>query len=184
MKIVLNHEEILAMLQNYVAQVVVPNLQVKDFDVKGLRTQEGYQLEINTDLAINLEQNQQVCSDELFNHLYDLKQVHSQLRDSLQDILTEATSELHTEEQEQTDMNVPVVPVISVESETKPNKDTFKPEPEPVEEEEEVTKSPEITDLPDEDVDIFGNPIPQAKTFAEMEEEQKQQNKTDSLFSN
>ena len=49
MRIILNQTEIAAMLQTVLNQNIIPQTQLKDFEVKGLRTQDGYQLEIVTE---------------------------------------------------------------------------------------------------------------------------------------
>ena len=49
MRIILNQAEITAMLQTVLNQNIIPQTQLKDFEVKGLRTQDGYQLEIVTE---------------------------------------------------------------------------------------------------------------------------------------
>ena len=49
MRIILNQAEITAMLQTVLNQNILPKTVLKDFEVKGLRTQDGYQLEIVTE---------------------------------------------------------------------------------------------------------------------------------------
>ncbi len=49
MRIILNQTEITAMLQTVLNQNILPKTQLKEFEVKGLRTQDGYQLEIVTE---------------------------------------------------------------------------------------------------------------------------------------
>ena len=49
MRIILNQAEITAMLQTVLNQNIIPQTQLKEFEVKGLRTQDGYQLEIVTE---------------------------------------------------------------------------------------------------------------------------------------
>lgn len=49
MRIILNQTEITAMLQTVLNQNIIPQTQLKEFEVKGLRTQDGYQLEIVTE---------------------------------------------------------------------------------------------------------------------------------------
>lgn len=66
MRIILNQAEITAMLQTVLNQNILPKTQLKEFEVKGLRTQDGYQLEIVTeDVTDFVDLNDEEVEDDI-----------------------------------------------------------------------------------------------------------------------
>ena len=66
MRIILNQAEITAMLQTVLNQNILPKTVLKDFEVKGLRTQDGYQLEIVTeDVTDFMDLNDEEAEDDI-----------------------------------------------------------------------------------------------------------------------
>lgn len=71
MRIILNQTEITAMLQTVLNQNILPKTQLKDFEVKGLRTQDGYQLEIVTEDVTNfVDLNDEETEDEIVELIF------------------------------------------------------------------------------------------------------------------
>lgn len=71
MRIILNQAEITAMLQTVLNQNILPKTQIKDFEVKGLRTQDGYQLEIVTeDVTDFVDLNDEEIEDDIVELIF------------------------------------------------------------------------------------------------------------------
>lgn len=71
MRIILNQTEITAMLQTVLNQNIIPQTQLKEFEVKGLRTQDGYQLEIVTeDVTEFADLNDDVIEDDIVELIF------------------------------------------------------------------------------------------------------------------
>lgn len=71
MRIILNQTEITAMLQTVLNQNILPKTQLKEFEVKGLRTQDGYQLEIVTeDVTDFVDLNDEETEDEIVELIF------------------------------------------------------------------------------------------------------------------
>ena len=71
MRIILNQAEITAMLQTVLNQNILPKTQLKEFEVKGLRTQDGYQLEIVTEDVTNfVDLNNEETEDEIVGLIF------------------------------------------------------------------------------------------------------------------
>lgn len=71
MRIILNQAEITAMLQTVLNQNILPKTQIKDFEVKGLRTQDGYQLEIVTeDVTDFVDLNDEEVEDDIVELIF------------------------------------------------------------------------------------------------------------------
>ena len=71
MRIILNQTEITAMLQTVLNQNILPKTQLKDFEIKGLRTQDGYQLEIVTEDVTNfVDLNDEETEDEIVELIF------------------------------------------------------------------------------------------------------------------
>lgn len=71
MRIILNQTEITAMLQTVLNQNILPKTVLKDFEVKGLRTQDGYQLEIVTeDVTDFMDLNDEEAEDDIVELIF------------------------------------------------------------------------------------------------------------------
>ena len=71
MRIILNQAEITAMLQTVLNQNILPKTLLKDFEVKGLRTQDGYQLEIVTeDVTDFVDLNDEEAEDDIVELIF------------------------------------------------------------------------------------------------------------------
>ena len=71
MRIILNQAEITAMLQTVLNQNILPKTVLKDFEVKGLRTQDGYQLEIVTEDVTNfMDLNDEEAEDDIVELIF------------------------------------------------------------------------------------------------------------------
>ena len=71
MRIILNQTEITAMLQTVLNQNILPKTVLKDFEVKGLRTQDGYQLEIVTeDVTDFMDLNVEEAEDDIVELIF------------------------------------------------------------------------------------------------------------------
>ena len=177
MRIILNQTEITAMLQTVLNQNILPKTQLKEFEVKGLRTQDGYQLEIVTeDVTDFVDLNDEEVEDDIVELIFanplstpvsvpDSDQVDTPTQEE-QSQLVEPTEP--TESAEETTETVSTTEAkgifeevteesIGNASTTKDASDVFGQ-----------------TDKEEEDVDIFGNPS--VKPVQEKDE-------TESLFS-
>ena len=71
MRIILNQAEITAMLQTVLNQNIFPKTVLKYFEVKGLRTQDGYQLEIVTeDVTDFMDLNDEEAEDDIVELIF------------------------------------------------------------------------------------------------------------------
>ena len=71
MRIILNQAEITAMLQTVLNQNILPKTVLKYFEVKGLRTQDGYQLEIVTeDVTDFMDLNDEAAEDDIVELIF------------------------------------------------------------------------------------------------------------------
>lgn len=186
MKLTFNQAEITAIIQEFINQNLAIQATVVDFDIKGLRMQEGYQLEVTTSdikpLSVEYGREDEQCNG---NHLAvifgDLTEpaeqptvtpveayIGEKTVDEKTKQVTEELSEGKPEDKPTDTKEVPQDITVEMKSETKSV-------------EKSIETSPKITDM---DVDIFGNPIPKAKTFEELEKEQKKSKESNSLFSN
>lgn len=177
MRIILNQTEITAMLQTVLNQNILPKTVLKDFEVKGLRTQDGYQLEIVTeDVTDFMDLNDEEAEDDIVELIFanpldtpDSTSDNNSVSDSVtipvqdeQDTLFEPTKAV-----EEVTESVPVTE----------NKGVFEEVTE-----ESIGNASTTKDASDvfgqtneeEDVDIFGNPS--VKPVQEK-------NETESLFS-
>lgn len=177
MRIILNQTEITAMLQTVLNQNILPKTVLKDFEVKGLRTQDGYQLEIVTeDVTDFMDLNVEEAEDDIVELIFanpldtpDSTSDNNSVSDSVtipvqdeQDTLFEPTQAV-----EEVTESVPVTE----------NKGVFEEVTE-----ESIGNASTTKDASDvfgqtneeEDVDIFGNPS--VKPVQEK-------NDTESLFS-
>lgn len=187
MRIILNQTEITAMLQTVLNQNIFPKTQLKEFEVKGLRTQDGYQLEIVTEDVTNfVDLNDEETEDEIVELIFanlgtpitvpDSDPVNNLVSDPVsdQDKATESTKQK---------------PLFETDEPTKPAEEAVElvPTTEAKGIFEEVTEesignastTKDASDVfgqtdEEEDVDIFGNPS--VKPVQEKDE-------TESLFS-
>lgn len=184
MRIILNQAEITAMLQTVLNQNILPKTQLKEFEVKGLRTQDGYQLEIVTeDVTDFVDLNDEETEDEIVELIFanlgtpitvpDSDPVNNLVSDPVsdQDKATESTKQKPLfEPEEPTEKVIETVPATEA-------KDIFEEVTE-----ESIGNASTTKDASDvfgqtdeeEDVDIFGNPS--VKSVQEK-------NETESLFS-
>ena len=183
MRIILNQVEITAMLQTVLNQNILPKTQLKEFEVKGLRTQDGYQLEIVTeDVTDFVDLNDEEVEDDIVELIFanplgtpvtvpDSDPVVSDSVVSDQDKTTESTEQKPLfEPEEQAEEAVELVPTTEA-------KGIFEEVTE-----ESIGNASTTKDASDvfgqtdeeEDVDIFGNPS--VKPVQEKDE-------TESLFS-
>ena len=181
MRIILNQAEITAMLQTVLNQNILPKTTLKDFEVKGLRTQDGYQLEIVTeDVTDFVDLNDEEAEDEIIALIFanpldtpvsipDSDQVNDQVSDPVAVPAQEEQNQLieSTESTEEAAETVPTTEAKGIFEEVT---------------EESIGNASTTKDASDvfgqtdeeEDVDIFGNPS--VKPVQEKDE-------TESLFS-
>ena len=181
MRIILNQAEITAMLQTVLNQNIFPKTVLKYFEVKGLRTQDGYQLEIVTeDVTDFMDLNDEEVEDDIVELIFANPlgtPVTVPDSDPVSDQVDTPTQE------EQSQLVKPTEPTESAEETTETVSTTeAKGIFEEVTEESignaSTTKDASDvfgqTDKEEEDVDIFGNPS--VKPVQEKDE-------TESLFS-
>lgn len=178
MRIILNQTEITAMLQTVLNQNILPKTTLKEFEVKGLRTQDGYQLEIVTeDVTDFMDLNAEEAEDEIVELIFaNPLGTPASIPDS--DPISDSVAVPAQEEQSQL-----IEPTESAEevTETVPTteaKGIFEEVTEESIGNASTTKDASDvfgqTDEEEEDVDIFGNPS--VKPVQEKDE-------TESLFS-
>lgn len=181
MRIILNQTEITAMLQTVLNQNILPKTTLKDFEVKGLRTQDGYQLEIVTeDVTDFMDLNDEEAEDEIVELIFanplgtpasipDSDPISDPVSDSVAVPAQEEQSQLiePTESAEEATETVPTTEAKGIFEEVT---------------EESIGNASTTKDASDvfgqtdeeEDVDIFGNPS--VKPVQEKD-------KTENLFS-
>ena len=174
MRIILNQAEITAMLQTVLNQNILPKTQLKEFEVKGLRTQDGYQLEIVTeDVTDFVDLNDEEVEDDIVALIFanplgtpvsvpDSDQVDTPTQEEQSQLVEPTESAEETTETVSTTEAKGIFEEVTEESignasTTKDASDVFGQ-----------------TDKEEEDVDIFGNPS--VKPVQEKDE-------TESLFS-
>lgn len=177
MRIILNQTEITAMLQTVLNQNILPKTQLKEFEVKGLRTQDGYQLEIVTeDVTDFVDLNDEETEDEIVELIF-ANPLGTPISIPDSDPVSDQNKATESTEQK---------PLFESEEPTEKVTETV-PATESTEHFEEVTEesignastTKDASDVfgqtdEEEDVDIFGNPS--VKPVQEKDE-------TESLFS-
>ena len=180
MRIILNQAEITAMLQTVLNQNIFPKTVLKYFEVKGLRTQDGYQLEIVTeDVTDFMDLNDEEAEDDIVELIFanpldtpisipDSDPVTDPVTDPVNTPAQEEQSQLveSTEPVEEATKTIPTTEAKGIFEEVT---------------EESIGNASTTKDAGDifgqtdeEDVDIFGNPS--VKPVQEK-------NETESLFS-
>ena len=179
MRIILNQAEITAMLQTVLNQNILPKTVLKDFEVKGLRTQDGYQLEIITeDVTDFVDLNDEEAEDDIVELIF-ANPLDTPISIPDSDPVTDPVNTPAQEEQSQlvesTESTEPVEEVTKTIPTTEA-KGIFEEVTE-----ESIGNASTTKDAGDifgqtdeEDVDIFGNPS--VKPVQEK-------NETESLFS-
>ena len=159
MRIILNQSEIMSMLQTVINQNVVPNTKIKDFEIKGLRMQEGYQLEIITEDVTQFNDFVEDVEEdvEIINLIFNETSAKSDSAEAFEP-KAKTEFEVETESQKQSQdtttedifsdkqakLEEMTEEAIGVASTVKDASDVFATEPD----------EPTVSD----DVDIFGNP--------------------------
>lgn len=180
MRIILNQTEITAMLQTVLNQNILPKTQLKEFEVKGLRTQDGYQLEIVTeDVTDFVDLNDEEVEDDIVEFIF-ANPLGTPVTVPDSDPVSDQDKAAESTEQK---------PLFETDEPTKPAEEATESVPTPEAEgifeevtEESIGNASTTKDASDvfgqtdeeEDVDIFGNPS--VKPVQEKDE-------TESLFS-
>lgn len=168
MRIILNQAEITAMLQTVLNQNILPKTQLKEFEVKGLRTQDGYQLEIITeDVTDFVDLNDWEAEDEIVELIFaNPLGTPISIPDSnpVSDLVSDQDKAAESTEQK---------PLFETDEPTKPAEEATESVPTPEAEgifeevtEESIGNASTTKDASnvfgqtdeEEDVDIFGNP--------------------------
>lgn len=180
MRIILNQAEITAMLQTVLNQNIFPKTVLKYFEVKGLRTQDGYQLEIVTeDVTDFVDLNDEEAEDDIVELIFANPldtPISIPDSDPVTDPVTDPVNTPAQEEQSQLDESTEPVEEATETIPTTEAKGIFEEVTE-----ESIGNASTTKDAGDifgqtdeEDVDIFGNPS--VKPVQEK-------NETESLFS-
>lgn len=180
MRIILNQVEITAMLQTVLNQNILPKTQLKEFEVKGLRTQDGYQLEIVTeDVTDFVDLNDEEVEDDIVELIF-ANPLGTPVTVPDSDPVSDQDKAAESTEQK---------PLFETDEPTKPAEEATESVPTPEAEgifeevtEESIGNASTTKDASnvfgqtdeEEDVDIFGNPS--VKSVQEKDE-------TESLFS-
>lgn len=180
MRIILNQVEITAMLQTVLNQNILPKTQLKEFEVKGLRTQDGYQLEIVTeDVTDFVDLNDEEVEDDIVELIF-ANPLGTPVTVPDSDPVSDQDKAAESTEQK---------PLFETDEPTKPAEEATESVPTPEAEgifeevtEESIGNASTTKDASnvfgqtdeEEDVDIFGNPS--VKPVQEKDE-------TESLFS-
>lgn len=165
MRIILNQVEITAMLQTVLNQNILPKTQLKEFEVKGLRTQDGYQLEIVTeDVTDFVDLNDEEVEDDIVGLIF---------ANPLGTPVTVPDSDPVVSDQDKTTESTEQKPLFETDEPTKPAEEATESVPTPEAEgifeevtEESIGNASTTKDASnvfgqtdeEEDVDIFGNP--------------------------
>lgn len=176
MRIILNQAEITAMLQTVLNQNILPKTVLKDFEVKGLRTQDGYQLEIVTeDVTDFMDLNDEEAEDDIVELIF-ANPLDTPISIPDSDPVTDPVNTPAQEEQSQLVESTEPVEEATKTIPTTEAKGIFEEVTE-----ESIGNASTTKDAGDifgqtdeEDVDIFGNPS--VKPVQEK-------NETESLFS-
>ena len=176
MRIILNQTEITAMLQTVLNQNILPKTVLKDFEVKGLRTQDGYQLEIVTeDVTDFMDLNDEEAEDDIVELIF-ANPLDTPISIPDSDPVTDPVNTPAQEEQSQLVESTEPVEEATKTIPTTEAKGIFEEVTE-----ESIGNASTTKDAGDifgqtdeEDVDIFGNPS--VKPVQEK-------NETESLFS-
>lgn len=176
MRIILNQAEITAMLQTVLNQNILPKTVLKDFEVKGLRTQDGYQLEIVTeDVTDFMDLNDEEAEDDIVELIF-ANPLDTPISIPDSDPVTDPVNTPAQEEQSQLIESTEPVEEATKTIPTTEAKGIFEEATE-----ESIGNASTTKDAGDifgqtdeEDVDIFGNPS--VKPVQEK-------NETESLFS-
>lgn len=176
MRIILNQAEITAMLQTVLNQNILPKTVLKDFEVKGLRTQDGYQLEIVTeDVTDFMDLNDEEAEDDIVELIF-ANPLDTPISIPDSDPVTDPVNTPAQEEQSQLIESTEPVEETTKTIPTTEAKGIFEEATE-----ESIGNASTTKDAGDifgqtdeEDVDIFGNPS--VKPVQEK-------NETESLFS-
>ena len=176
MRIILNQAEITAMLQTVLNQNIFPKTVLKYFEVKGLRTQDGYQLEIVTeDVTDFMDLNDEEAEDDIVELIF-ANPLDTPISIPDSDPVTDPVNTPAQEEQSQLDESTEPVEEATETIPTTEAKGIFEEVTE-----ESIGNASTTKDAGDifgqtdeEDVDIFGNPS--VKPVQEK-------NETESLFS-
>lgn len=176
MRIILNQAEITAMLQTVLNQNILPKTVLKDFEVKGLRTQDGYQLEIVTeDVTDFMDLNDEEAEDDIVELIF-ANPLDTPISIPDSDPVTDPVNTPAQEEQSQLVESTEPVEEATKTIPTTEAKGIFEEATE-----ESIGNASTTKDAGDifgqtdeEDVDIFGNPS--VKPVQEK-------NETESLFS-
>lgn len=176
MRIILNQAEITAMLQTVLNQNIFPKTVLKYFEVKGLRTQDGYQLEIVTeDVTDFVDLNDEEAEDDIVELIF-ANPLDTPISIPDSDPVTDPVNTPAQEEQSQLDESTEPVEEATETIPTTEAKGIFEEVTE-----ESIGNASTTKDAGDifgqtdeEDVDIFGNPS--VKPVQEK-------NETESLFS-
>ena len=176
MRIILNQTEITAMLQTVLNQNILPKTQLKEFEVKGLRTQDGYQLEIVTeDVTDFVDLNDEEAEDDIVELIF-ANPLDTPISIPDSDPVTDPVNTPAQEEQSQLVESTEPVEEATKTIPTTEAKGIFEEVTE-----ESIGNASTTKDAGDifgqtdeEDVDIFGNPS--VKPVQEK-------NETESLFS-
>lgn len=176
MRIILNQAEITAMLQTVLNQNILPKTVLKDFEVKGLRTQDGYQLEIITeDVTDFVDLNDEEAEDDIVELIF-ANPLDTPISIPDSDPVTDPVNTPAQEEQSQLVESTEPVEEATKTIPTTEAKGIFEEVTE-----ESIGNASTTKDAGDifgqtdeEDVDIFGNPS--VKPVQEK-------NETESLFS-
>ena len=176
MRIILNQAEITAMLQTVLNQNILPKTVLKDFEVKGLRTQDGYQLEIVTeDVTDFVDLNDEEAEDDIVELIF-ANPLDTPISIPDSDPVTDPVNTPAQEEQSQLVESTEPVEEATKTIPTTEAKGIFEEVTE-----ESIGNASTTKDAGDifgqtdeEDVDIFGNPS--VKPVQEK-------NETESLFS-
>ena len=176
MRIILNQAEITAMLQTVLNQNILPKTVLKDFEVKGLRTQDGYQLEIVTeDVTDFMDLNDEEAEDDIVDLIF-ANPLDTPISIPDSDPVTDPVNTPAQEEQSQLVESTEPVEEATKTIPTTEAKGIFEEATE-----ESIGNASTTKDAGDifgqtdeEDVDIFGNPS--VKPVQEK-------NETESLFS-
>lgn len=180
MRIILNQAEITAMLQTVLNQNIFPKTVLKYFEVKGLRTQDGYQLEIVTeDVTDFMDLNDEEAEDDIVELIF-ANPLDTPISIPDSDPVTDpVTDPVNTPAQEEQSQLVESTEPVEEATETIPTTEAKGIFEEVTE--ESIGNASTTKDAGDifgqtdeEDVDIFGNPS--VKPVQEK-------NETESLFS-
>lgn len=176
MRIILNQAEITAMLQTVLNQNILPKTVLKYFEVKGLRTQDGYQLEIVTeDVTDFMDLNDEEAEDDIVELIF-ANPLDTPISIPDSDPVTDPVNTPAQEEQSQLVESTEPVEEATKTIPTTEAKGIFEEATEESIGNASTTKNAGdiFGQTDEEDVDIFGNPS--VKPVQEK-------NETESLFS-